>query len=111
MEMSEDQRAAALHQKVAEAAAVREMCKTQGFELLKKSFKEKIERATRRMLDSSTTDEQVMEIRKKIMIWTEIEGELKHLMLTGDFSARTLRQFEDIDASPTPAGFQGSQPH
>lgn len=109
MEISEDQRAAELHRKVAEAAAIRAMCQMPGFELLKKGFKEKIEKATRRMLDSNTTDEQVMEIRKKIMIWTEIESELKHLMLTGDFSARVLRQFEDIDSSTTPAGFQGNQ--
>lgn len=106
MEINDDQRVAALSQKIAEAAAVREMCNTQGFQLLKKSFREKIEKAMKRMVDPSCTDDQVLEIRKKIQLWTEIENELKHLVITGAFSEKTLRQFEDLNSSTLPAGFQ-----
>lgn len=106
MEISDDQRANELHRKIAEAAAVREMCHTPGFELLKKSFREKIEKAMKRMVDPSCSDEQVLEIRKKIQLWTEIENELKHLVVTGAFSEKTLRQFEDLNSSTLPAGFQ-----
>lgn len=104
--MDEDQQQVELHRKVSEAAAIRAMCQMPGFALLRKGFEERVKKNTTRLLDARTSDEDAAKIRRNILLWTEIENMLKHLMLTGDFSAKMLRQFEDIDANTTPAGFQ-----
>lgn len=106
--MDENQQQAELHRKVSEAAAIRAMCQMPGFALLRRGFEEKVKKATLRLIDARTSDEDAVKIRKNILLWTEIEAVLKHLMLTGDLSAKVLRQFEDIDANITPAGFQAS---
>jgi len=104
--MEEEQRAAELHKKVSEAAAIRAMAQMPGFQLLKQGFQDKARKATLRLLDANTSDDDALRIRRQIQVWTEIENMLKHIILTGDFSAKMLREFEDVDAGTTPASFQ-----
>jgi len=78
------------NKRVQEAAYIREMAHTQGFMILKSKFEEKIQKATARLLDMSTKDDEINEIRKKIFIWTELTNMMKALIISGDYTAKLL---------------------
>jgi len=101
--MEEEQRKAALNKNIFEATAIREMCQMPGFKILQARFDEKVRKATARLIDVNTTDDEVREIRKKVQIWTELTAMLKSLLITGEYSARILRDLDpDLDSTTTP---------
>lgn len=77
--------------KVNEAALLREMANTPGFKILKDRFEEKIKKATNRVLDMTTKDEDIADYRRKIFVWTEITGMMKSLIVTGDYTSKLLQ--------------------
>lgn len=97
--MDDAKREHLLHKHVSQAQMIREMCKTPGFALLQEKFKEKISKATQRMLDADTPAEQVMELRGKIQVWTEIEKMLKTILLTGEISSKALNDLDQFDTT------------
>lgn len=99
--MTDDIQVARINQKIDEAAALKEMCNTPGFKILQAKFEEKIKKATVLILDMTTPEEKVKDLRQKIHVWTEITSLLKALILTGNYAARLLRD-TDLDEN-TPA--------
>lgn len=83
-----------LNKHVNDAALIREMCNTEGFKILKQKFEDKVQKATSRLLDMSTTDEEIKKIRLRLAIWTEITSMLKSFMVTGEYASRTLNDLE-----------------
>ena len=100
--MSEEHATFGLRKNINQAAAIRSMCQTEGFKILKTAFEEKIQKATKKILDPDLPDNEAMELRRKVQVWVEIEKMLKQIMLTGELSSRALNQLEGdlIDASP-----------
>lgn len=99
--MNEDLRNAQLARKVDEAAVIRQMCDTPGFKLLREKFEEKIKKATAVLLDMNTPDAEVIKIRQKIHVWTELTSMLKSLMLTGSYAIKVL-QDENLEVNTAP---------
>jgi len=102
--MDDSRREHALHQHVNEGQLIRAMCQTPGFVLLQKKFQDKISKATSRLLDVDTSTEQVLELRRKVQIWTEIEKMLKSMMLTGELSAKALNNLDEFNLIPPQKG-------
>lgn len=102
--MDDSKREHALHKHVNEGQLIRDMCQTPGFKIMQQKFQDKISKATSRILDADTTTEQVIELRQKVQVWTEIEKMLKSLMLTGELSARALNDLEDLNTAPLNQG-------
>lgn len=96
-----DHNVESLQKRVQEAALIREMCGTPGFSILKKRFDEKIQKATSRLLDMSTTDEEIKSIRLKLSVWTEITNMLKALLLTGEYASHTLNSDLEVNSLAT----------
>jgi hypothetical protein len=96
-----------LEKRVQEAGLIREMCSTPGFKLIKQKFEEKIQKATSRLLDMSTTDEEIKSIRLKLSVWTEITSMLKSFLLTGEYASHTLN--EDLDVNSLANSEQGDK--
>lgn len=94
-----------VNKKINDAALIREMGNSPGFKLLKERFEEKIKKATARVLDMSTKDDEVLEYRRKIFIWTELTNMMKSIMLTGDYSSKLL----DEDFETQAPGFRAGQ--
>ena len=76
-----------LHKNVAKAAAIREMCKTKGFEVLQDEITKEKKRISDKVMDVSLTDADVLKCRKEAQVWIALEKILKKIMLTGEFSA------------------------
>jgi hypothetical protein len=79
---------------IQEAALIKEMCGTPGFKLLRNRFEEKVKKATSRLLDMSTSDEEIKQIRLQLSVWTEITKMLKGWMMTGEYASRMLNNLE-----------------
>ena len=88
-----------LHKNVAKAAAVREMCKTKGFEIVRNELDAEIKRISEKMLDASTKEQDALELRKQAQVWVALQKLLKKIMLTGEFSAKALENLEDLPPS------------
>lgn len=100
--MEDEQRTFGLRKNMNKAAAVRQMCQTEGFNILQTAFAEKIEKATKQMLDPDTSDEKLREIRRKAQLWIEIEKTLKQIMITGEFSRRALESIDEDLSTASP---------
>jgi len=100
--MDEEIRQNKLQENVNEGNLIRAMCQHPGFGLLQKKFDEKVRKATARLLDTNTSEKDVMELRRKIQVWTEVMIMLKSLMLTGQYSLKMLEEERDLDIN-TPA--------
>jgi len=99
--MEDEIRNAQLSRKVDESVLIRQMCETPGFKLLKEKFEEKIKKATIILLDMNTPDEEVVKLRQKIHVWTEVTNMLKSLILTGDYAVKIIRE-ENLDVISAP---------
>lgn len=95
---------AKLKNHIDEAALIREMANTTGFKILKSRFEEKIKKATDRIINISTPDDEVKKLRQQIGVWTEVTLMLKSIMLTGDYAAKILNQDLDSQDTPTHSG-------
>jgi len=93
----EERSTSGLHKNVNKAAAIRNMCQTPGFQILKEEFKAKIEKATKKILDADTSDEEVTKLRQDLRIWTDVEKMLKELMLKGELCKRALDQLDNLN--------------
>jgi len=99
--MNDDLRLAQLSKKVDDAALIRQMCQTPGFKILKERFEEKIKKATAILLDMNTPDEEVVKMRQKIHVWTEITSMLKSLVITGEYAVKIMHD-ENLDVTNAP---------
>lgn len=97
--MDDEKRSHLLHKHVNQANMIREMCRTPGFVLLQEKFKEKVQKATIKLLDADTPAEQALELRRKIQVWSEIEKMLKTIMLTGELSSRAINDLDEFDTT------------
>jgi len=100
--MNEDIRNAQLVKKSEECIAIKEMCNTPGFKILQETFNDKIKRATNLILDMNTPDAKVMELRQKLLVWTEVTSMLKSLVVTGNYASKLIRELNDLEEN-TPA--------
>lgn len=96
--MKED-KSFSLRKNISKAAAIRNLCHTPGFTILREAFEEKVERATKKILDPEVTDDEVKQLRRKVQIWHELEKLLKELMMKGELSKRAL-EIIDLETSP-----------
>ena len=99
--MAEDKPVHGLHKNVAKAATIREMCQSKGFQVLQEEIKKEKERVAEKMLDTATSNEDVIKYRDEVKVWVALEKILKKVMLTGEFSARNLAQLENLETSDT----------
>ena len=98
--MEEDKKTFGLRKNINKAAAIRNMCQTPGFTVLKEAFDEKVQKATKQILDPEITDEEVKKLRSKVQLWLEIEKMLKDLMMKGELSKRALDIMDLNTTSP-----------
>jgi hypothetical protein len=92
--MDEDKKNFGLKKNVNKAGAIRSMCQTPGFKVLRKEFEKKVTKATKQILNPDLSDEEVKKLRHKVQIWVEIEKLLKDLMMKGELSKRALDLME-----------------
>lgn len=97
--MAKDQPTHGLHQNVAKAAVIRDMCQSKGFQVLQEEIEAEKKRIANKMLDSATSNEDVLKFRDEVKVWVALEKILKKVMLTGEFSARNLAQLENLETS------------
>lgn len=90
--MDEEKQRVVLQDRVQEANLVREMCQTPGFKLLQRKFDERLKKATSKLLDMNTTEEDIKKIRQQMMVWTEITNMLKAFVITGQYSSKVLNE-------------------
>lgn len=95
--MIEDKQTFGLKSKMNKASAIRSMCQTPGFQILKKEFEAKIEKVTIKILDLATSPEEVASLRQKVQVWIEIQKMLKTMMLTGELCKRALDNVESFN--------------
>ena len=94
IQLSEEQKTN-LQLKADEALAIREMCQSRGFKLLRESFEEKVEKATKQFLSPEIPVEDLLKLRAKALLWTEISHELKTFMLRGDQASSLLASSQE----------------
>lgn len=94
-----------LQKNVAKAAAIRNMCQSEGYKIVQAEIEKEMKRASERLIDVKTSDEDVFKLRKEAQVWVALQSILKKIMLTGEFSARTLAQMDDFRTS----SLQGEQ--
>ena len=95
--MSEDKQTFGLEKNINKAAAIRNMCQTPGFQVLREAFEEKVHKATKKILDPAITDEEISSLRRQVSVWVEIEKLLKDLMTKGELSKRALENIQALN--------------
>jgi hypothetical protein len=93
--MEEDKKNFGLRKNINKAAAIRTMCQTPGFKVLRKAFEDQVKKATKKILNPEMSDEDVKKLRARVQIWMEIEKILKDLMMKGELSKRALDMMEE----------------
>ena len=88
--MPEDKSTFGLEKNINKAGAIRNMCQTPGFKVLREALEEKVKKVTKQILDPEVTDEEIKKLRTKVAIWIELEKLLKELMMKGELSKRAL---------------------
>jgi len=97
--MNEDSSTFGLERNINQAAAIRHMCQTPGFQILREAFEKKVTKATKKILDPSVTDEEIASLRKQVSVWVEIEKLLKDLMTKGELSRRALDNIQNLNTT------------
>jgi hypothetical protein len=102
--MSEEKPVLGLQKNVSKAAAIRAMCQTSGFQVLKDVFETRVKKVSIKMLDPTLSIEEVMKLRQRVQVWLEIESVLAMIERTGKFSAETLAKME-VDFTKSPISY------
>ncbi len=73
-----------------EGSAIRAMCQTEGFKILRRDFEAKIEAAKSQWLDDKVPAAELERLKTKARMWNEILLVLKSYMLRGDNAHRII---------------------
>lgn len=103
--MEEDKPVHGLQKNVTKAASIRAMCQSDGFKVLQAEIDKEKKRVSDKVMDVALSDPDVLKYRREAQVWIALERILKKVMLTGEFSARTLAQMDEFKTS----SLQGEQ--
>lgn len=96
--MADNPKTHGLHKNVAKAAAIREMCNTKGFKVLQDELEKEIKRVAEKVLDVKTDEQEALKLRRQAQVSVALQSLLKKILITGEFSARTLEQLDNLEA-------------
>lgn len=88
-----------LQKNVTKAASIRAMCQSDGYKVLQVEIDKEVKRVSEKMLDATTEEVDALKLRRQAQVWVSLQRILKKIMLTGEFSARSLAQMEEFQTS------------
>lgn len=92
--MEENKPVFGLQRNVAKAAAIRAMCQTEGYKIVTEQLETELKIVAKKIINVDTSDEEVLDLRKKAQVWVALQKLLGTLLLTGEISARNLKNLE-----------------